>query len=148
MVTVGEVNAILARYRSHWPDMPLILRIDPTKGAGFNADIFWAQYHKRRGEIMAYCASRLAAAASLGKQVTIGMNVIDFGGNGSGSGTIDRWSSADDCRHYGRILIEVQSDASAAAIFVCWEFQAAWYAQPGMAAAWTELKGIFTAVHG
>lgn len=144
------IPGLMTFVRQRAADMP-----QPEGGRYRHLDAVVNQYKASDGDVSAYAARQVAAAARLDVGTINGMNLAD-GGDGSSGKSGYRGThfamSAEEVLRYGTVLARVPESG----MFMCWEYDgqekwddgsigSAYFDQPAMQAALLELSKIVAA---
>lgn len=133
----GSTVEAMARYSKEiWPDLPTLVRTEPTYlakdgTAYFYLDAAWAQYVTRKGEVGPFLDRNVADARTLGLELVVGLNLLD-GATGGVAMT------ATQVRDWGSVLLS----SSYPCAFVSYKYDATYLAPPEMGGAMDHLRSL------
>jgi hypothetical protein len=120
VVPQATLEAMAKYSKSIWPNLPTLVRVDPTwlaqwTGSYVYLDGGWAQYVERKGNVLTYINSQVAAAQKKGLSLMVGLNFQKGGLNRTPL-------TASQVTSWGSTLLSTTYSCG----FLSWEYEAAY----------------------
>jgi hypothetical protein len=132
-ITKAQLADVASYARTRMPLLPIGIRGLPqwAEGTALSSllDFGWAQYHTGKGDVTTYYNNAVQSAARQGMAVALGINTSDCAGPGTAACT------ATQLQTFGNAALAYSSNCA----FVNWEYDAAWFSQRDIQAAWAGL---------